>query len=205
MMNVYDQMGRPRELHDPATRTVTTYDETGAVTGSRPYTEAENAAADAAQADAARLDDLTERVAALEAWRAEQQVADPDRPDAPTWAQLQPPNWWMPEALLTDTDGTVYRNTSNTVLTMPPSGFPGGGISWRGDLFVVVTSNPDPEPEPGRPEGYVGPWSPDADYTVGDVVDRDGRYYRAKVAHGAAYMGTWGPPAAGVWDDLGAV
>lgn len=45
---------------------------------------------------AVRLDDLTERVAALEAWRAEQQAADPDRPDAPTWGQLQPPNWWMP-------------------------------------------------------------------------------------------------------------
>ena len=42
--------------HDDATRTVTTYDETGAVTSSRPYTADENAAADAvaqARADAA--------------------------------------------------------------------------------------------------------------------------------------------------------
>ena len=39
---------------DDTARTVTTYDETGAVTGTRPYTEAENANADAevqAQAD----------------------------------------------------------------------------------------------------------------------------------------------------------
>lgn len=50
MRNVYDQMGRPLELHDPATRTVTTYDTQGNVTGTRSYTADENAAADAAQA-----------------------------------------------------------------------------------------------------------------------------------------------------------
>ena len=193
-----------RLIHDDAARTVTTYTEDGTPTA-RPYTEAENAATDAALADAARLDDLTERVAALEAWRAEQQAADPDRPDAPTWDQLEPPNWWMPGALLTDTDGTVYRNTSNTVLTTPPSGFPGGGLAWRDDLFVVITSNPDPDPEPGRPEGYVGTWSAAVDYKVGNVVDRDGTYYRAKVAHGAAYAGTWGPPLPSVWDVVGPV
>ena len=155
-------------------------------------------------AAAARLDDLDERVAALETWRAEQQAADPDRPDAPTWAQLQPPSWWMPGALLTDTDGTVYRNTSHSVLTTPPSGCPGGGLAWRGDLFVVVTEDPDPDPGPTRPAGYVGPWSATAEYAVGNVVDRNGRYYRCDTAHGAAYQGTWGPPAAGVWTDIGA-
>ena len=40
---------------------------------------------------------------------------------------------------------------------------------------------------------------------VGDVVDRDGTYYRAKVAHGAAYAGTWGPPLPSVWDVVGPV
>ena len=40
--------------HDDATRTVTTYDETGTVMSTRPYTEAENAAADAEQAEAQR-------------------------------------------------------------------------------------------------------------------------------------------------------
>lgn len=158
---------------DDATRTVTTYDGTPTT---RPYTAEEDAAADAALAAGARLDDLT------------------------------PPNWWMPNALLTDTDGTVYRNTSNTILTTPPSEFPGGGISWRGDLFVVVTTpEPDPDPDPTRPAGYVGPWSADADYTVGNVVDRNGRYYQCDKPHGAAYMGTWGPPATGVWTDIGAV
>ena len=28
-------------------------------------------------------------------------------------------------------------------------------------------------------------------------------YYRCLVARGAAYMGTWGQPAAGVWTDIG--
>ena len=77
-------------------------------------------------------------------------------------------------------------------------------VAWTGQLWEVVTSpEPDPDPDPTRPAGYVGPWSPDADYRVGDVVDRGGRYYRAKVAHGAAYQGTWGPPATGVWKDIG--
>ena len=63
-------------------------------------------------------------------------------------------------------------------------------------------TSPDAPPDPGptRPTGYVGPWSATAEYKVGDVVDRDGTYYRAKVAHGAAYAGTWGPPATGVWE-----
>ena len=42
-----------RERRDDTTRTVTTYDENGAVTSTRPYTTAENAAADAAAAQAA--------------------------------------------------------------------------------------------------------------------------------------------------------
>ena len=43
------------ESHDHAARTVTTYDESGAVTSTRPYTADENAAADAALAEAAAL------------------------------------------------------------------------------------------------------------------------------------------------------
>lgn len=40
-------------VYDPTTRTVTTYDEAGTVTSTRPYTAAENVAADAAAAQAA--------------------------------------------------------------------------------------------------------------------------------------------------------
>ena len=49
-----------RERGDDATRTVTTYDENGAVTSSRPYTPAENAAADAQAAAAAHVAELAQ-------------------------------------------------------------------------------------------------------------------------------------------------
>ena len=48
MIRTFDTTGRVTSDHDDTTRTVTTYDETGAVTSTRPYTAEENAAADAA-------------------------------------------------------------------------------------------------------------------------------------------------------------
>jgi hypothetical protein len=64
-----------RERRDDATRTVTTYGPTGSVTGTRPYTAAENTAADAQAAAAAhvaglaqlRADIVTKAIAWLEA------------------------------------------------------------------------------------------------------------------------------------------
>ena len=64
-----------REWWDDATRTVTTYDENGAITSSRPYTPAENTEADAQAATAAKLaslaqlraDIITKAIAWLEA------------------------------------------------------------------------------------------------------------------------------------------
>lgn len=46
--------GNVAEVWDDTARTITTYDETGALIGARPYTASENAEADAALADAAR-------------------------------------------------------------------------------------------------------------------------------------------------------
>lgn len=61
------------EFRDDTARTVTTYDESGAVTSSRPYTAAENAQADETAADAveqANEQDLqTKMLAALESNR----------------------------------------------------------------------------------------------------------------------------------------
>lgn len=125
----------------------------------------------------------------------------PDLPDATTWDQLPRADWWMPDTLLSD-GGKVWRNTSGTVLTTPPSGFPGAPSQWT-HMFVEHGGAIDPDPGPTRPAGYVGTWSATADYKIGDVVDRGGRYYRCVTAHGAAYQGTWGPPAAGVWTDIG--
>ena len=95
-------------------------------------------------------------------------------------------------------------NVTSVPLTTAPSGFPGAPSQWS-HMFVEHGGAVEPEPEPGRPEGYVGTWSANADYKVGDVVDRGGTYYRAKVAHGAAYAGTWGPPLPSVWDVVGPV
>ena len=57
MRSAYDPargiVATPYVIQDDTTRTVTAYDESGAVTATRPYTADENAAADAAVAQAA--------------------------------------------------------------------------------------------------------------------------------------------------------
>ena len=194
------------ESWDDETRTYTDHRTDPPTT--RPYNADENAAADARAEAETRLDDLEARVTALEAVVMGGAVPDdPAGPDVPEWADLSPAGWWYAGTLLRDVDGTIYRNTSGTVLTEPPSGFPGAGVAWLGQLFVKVTtgSDPDPDPDPTHPEGYVGPWSAQATYEVGDVCDRDGRYYRCKVAHGPEYEGTWGPgpSTSTIWDDIG--
>lgn len=99
-------------------------------------------------------------------------------------------------------DGKVWNSTTSGNVWEP------GVYGWE----EVVTEEPpveepeeptDPEPGPSHPEGYVGVWSKDARYEVGNVVERGGVYYRCKVAHGAEYQGTWGPPQASVWDVVG--
>lgn len=202
MIRTFDTAGRITSAHDDITRTVTTYDETGAVTSTRPYTAGENAIADAAVADAARLDSIEQRLARIEA-----HLWPPVDPDAevpatvPTMADYG--GVWPAGRLLSD-GGKVWRNVTTVPLTTAPSEFPGAPSQWT-HLFVEHGGAIDLEPEPGRPEGYVGTWSAAADYKVGDVADRDGTYYRAKVAHGAAYAGTWGPPLPSVWDVVGPV
>ena len=56
-----------RDEFNTDTRTVTTYDESGAVVSTRPYTADENATADAAVASAASLVDIEARLARIEA------------------------------------------------------------------------------------------------------------------------------------------
>ena len=76
----------------------------------RPYTEAENAVADARVLEAARLTDLLERVARIEA-----ALFATDEP-APEW-----PGVVYPGQAYTETDGTVYRNTGDVPLVRPVS------------------------------------------------------------------------------------
>ena len=138
-INVTDEKGTLRLTLDDATRTVTTYDETGAVTSARPYTTEENAAADAALADAARLDSIEERLARIEAhlWPP----VDPGAPlpaTVPTMADYA--GIWPAGRLLSD-GGKVWLNVTSVPLTTAPQRLPRravpvgahvrGGFWWR--------------------------------------------------------------------------
>ena len=156
----------------------------------RPKTEAE-LAAEAEQN--ARLDDLEERLARIEAklWPADPDP-EPDAPiDAPTWGDYV--GIWPNGQLLSDGD-TTWRNVSGVPLTSPPSAFPGSPGQWTHLFVEVTTADPDPEWPQWR-----GEWSADASYVPGDHVTRGGVVYRCLVAHGPEQQGAWGPPATGVW------
>lgn len=181
----------PDISYDDETRTVTTTGTDGHTT-TRPYTAAENDAADRALAENARLDDLMARVAYIEAhlWPA---PPDPTVNDAPTVEAFD--TVWPAGGLIRD-GGTIWRNVAGVPLTTPPSGFPGSPPRWV-HLFVDVTPKATPPAIPA--------WSASATYTVGDTVTRDGRIWRCLVAHGPERQGTWGPsPAAPtIWTDIG--
>lgn len=112
--------GRIVEFRDDATRTVTTYDETGAVTSTRPYTEDENTAVDAELAARAEAEQqqarYEEHEAILDATAALMQQAHTDGEEwtqpigahdayplgatvthgDKTWENITPANVWEP-------------------------------------------------------------------------------------------------------------
>ena len=87
------------------------------------------------------------------------------------------------------------------------------GVEYRNKsgAWLPVSAGPEQDPHaiwwervtPIEPTPTVAPWSATATYKPGDRCTRGGRLYECIVGHGAAYAGTWGPPAAGVWKDLG--
>src|SRR5574343_1456722 len=186
-----------RERADDAIRTVTTYDETGAVPGPRPYTADENADADAAVSDAARLDSIEERLARIEAhlWPPVDPDAEPPA-DVPTMADYA--GIWPAGQLLSD-GGKVWRNATTVPLTAAPSDFPGTPSQWT-HLFVEVAGDTEPEPEP---EPGVLAWAVGQQVEVGDKRTHGGRVWTAKLAH-TTHAG-WPPSAAthAVWADSG--
>ena len=195
-INVTDEKGTLRLTLDDTTRTVTTYDETGAVTSSRPYTADENAST-AATIAAARFDSIEDRLARIEAhlWPP----ADPDAEvpaTVPTMADYA--GVWPAGQLLSD-GGKVWRNATTVPLTAAPSDFPGTPSQWT-HLFVEVAGDTEPEPEP---EPGILAWAVGQQVKVGDKRTHNGRVWTAKLDH-TTHAG-WAPSAAthAVWTDSG--
>ena len=178
----------PDVSYDDETRTVTTTGTDGNTT-TRPYTATENDAANRTFAESARLDDLTARVARIEAhlWPAPPDPTDLDDPTVTDWQGV-----WPDRGLLRD-GGTVWRNVSGVPLTTPPSGFPGEPAKWV-HLFVPVLT---PEPEPTGPLPWVQPTGAHDAYILGAKVTHNGRLWTSNAANN-----TWEPGVYG-WTDIG--
>ena len=180
---------------DDATRTATTYDATGAMIGTRPFSASENAVADAAVADAARLVSIEERIARIEAhlWPP----VDPDAEVPATVPTMADYAGIWPAGQLLSYGGKVWLNVTTVPLTTAPSGFPGAPSQWT-HLFVEHGGAADPEPEPG-----VLAWAVGQQVKAGDKRTHNGRVWIAKLAH-TTHWG-WPPSAAthAVWTDSG--
>ena len=169
----------------------------------RPYTEAENDAADDAVVGSLRLDSLESRIEALERFiygTPPDTPTSPDDPDVKEWSDYA--GAW-PDGHLLMENGVIYRNVSGVPLSSPPSAFPGDPAQW-GHIFKVELGAPVPDPE--IPTETPPLWSADARYEVGDIVSLDGKTWECLVAHGSEYQGTWRPGTAHtVWKELGSV
>ena len=146
------------ERRDDTARTVTTYDETGAVASTRPYTEAENAAADeelAAQEDAAAQVD---RFAAVES----AVLATVDLTAKPWTPVTGAHDAVPPQAERVMDDGHTYRNISGQWLSHSPYEYPRG--------YECLDCEPAGEwPQWVQPQpGVVDPYAKDAKVTHKD-------------------------------------
>ena len=193
MIRTFDTTGRVTSDHDDITRTVTTYDETGAVTSTRPYTADENAAADATVADAVTLADVLARLERIEAklWPP----ADPDAEvpaTVPTMADYA--GIWPAGQLLSD-GGKVWRNATSVPLTTAPSEFPGHPSQWT-RLFVEVSGGTEPEPSEWP---AWKPWDHQTAslYAKDAKVSHNGRRWIANVGNNHWEPGVYG------WTDAG--
>lgn len=151
-----------RESWDDESRTYTSYDEAGEVVSSRPYTEAENAAADAAiLAEQARAEQ--EKLAADTEAVVRAMVATAQPPaDGQAWTQPTSAQDAYP------LDATVTHGGKTWISLVAFNVHPPGVSGWR----EIVTE--------GYPEWVQPSGSHDA-YNTGDLVTFEGRTWRSKI------------------------
>ena len=132
----------------------------------------------------ARLDDLTARVARIEAvlWPTTPDPTDPEDLSVGTWESYA--GVWPNQGLLLEGD-TVWRNISGVPLTTPPSGFPGTPAQWT-HLFVAVL-----EPAPG-PAPWVQPTGAHDDYDLDALVTHLGSTWISTVPNNVWEPGVYG-------------
>lgn len=157
------------ESRDDTTRTVTTYDESGAVTSTRPYTADENAAAEAALAEEAAREERRIKAerdqAILDATAA--LMADAHE-DGAAWVQPTGAHNAYPLGRTVTWGGKTWENITPANVWEPPTG-------WREQVAEGY-------PEWVRPTG-----SHDA-YTIGDRVAFEGSNYESTIN-----ANTWSP------------
>lgn len=183
---------------DDDARTVTTYDEAGAVLSVRDYTDTENRQADQQEADRAQDAALLDHEARLA--RIEAHLWPPVDPDAdvpatvPTMADYA--GIWPAGQLLSD-GGKVWRNVTTVPLTTAPSGFPGQPSQWTHLFTEEVKTAPN---EPSKPDEWPAwePWDHVRPlYQVGAQVTHNSQRWVATVGNNHWTPGVYG------WTDSG--
>ena len=177
------------EFRDDTTRTVTTYNESGNVIDTRPYTEAENAAADAAQAAQADAAAQVDKIAAIEA----AVLATVDRTPKPWHPVTGAHDAAAPLSEWTMDDGHAYRNISGQWLSHSPYEYPRG---------YECLDCPEPEPDP---DTGVLPWTDKGSpsYKTGDLrtwPDGSSTVYRCRQDHTAHEGAGFNPSVASLWE-----
>ena len=173
MYEVY-QGGILRERYDNDARTVTTYDESGQVTGTRPYTTPENTAADARDAASAAQDAARERAeladAILDATAALMEDAHTDRA---AWVQPTGAHNAFPKGATVTHNGKYWESLT------PANVWPPGVTGWR----EVVAEGP---------AAWVQPLGAHDAYPLGAKVTHKGKTWTSTAAANVWRPGVYG-------------
>ena len=166
--------GRLTERGDDTARTVTTYDEAGQVTGTRPYTTAENTAADAAQAEEAAREERRVKAerdqAILDATAA---LMEDTHTDGAAWVQPTGAHNAFPKG------ATVTHNGKDWESLTPANVWPPGVTGWR----EVVAEGP---------AAWAQPLGAHDAYPLGSKVTHKGKTWTSTIAANVWKPGVYG-------------